>query len=229
MIDKSNTLNKDNMIQTKVSPDALAKLKWIENKYGFRTFQLLRMLADCIIRFMDDETNLSEDLTRIIRMFDDVKGWGRSICLASDDDEWVIDEAVYIIRAKGKSGLRMVKVSRPQWHDTDDGKKFDGTSTYNVQHIVERVIEVANPSLYKHLRQIAVEDFGTESIMDTLHMLVGMHKENPDEKELRQQFEDNDWEHGAKVHDPQRIKRHHAKSMDYYEKQQTLFDKEEEQ
>lgn len=216
--------NKENKIQTKVSSEALAKLKGIEEKFGISTFKLLQMLCDCIIRFMDDETNLSEDLTRIIRMFDDVKGWGQSVCLASDNDEFVIDEAIYILRAKDKSGFRMVKVARPQWIKTDEGKKYEGSETYNVQKIVERIIEVANPSLYKHLRLIAIEDFGTESIMDTLHTLVSLHKENPDEKELRQQFEDNDWENGAKVHDPLRTKRRHALSRDYYEKQGRLFD-----
>lgn len=216
--------NKDNMIQTKVSDVAWAKLQGIEEKFGVSTFKLLQMLCDCIIRFMDDETNLSEDLTRIIRMFDDVKGWGRAACLANEDDKWVIDEAVYIMRAKGKSGLRMCKVSRQKWINTEEGRKFEGAVTYNVQKIVERIIEVANPSLYRHLRDVAIEDFGTESIIDTLHKLVSLHKENPDEKELRQQFEDNDWERGAKVHDTLRTKRRHALSRDYYEKQGRLFD-----
>ena len=220
----NKTENKTMQLQTKVSPEVYARLEAIGDKYGFSIFQLLRMLLDCIIRFMDDQHNLSEDLQRVIRMFDDMKSWGKSICLADNDQELVIDGVIYIMRAKGNAGYRVAMVERPKWKDTEEGRKYEGTETYNVQLILERVVEIINPNLYKHLRQLAVDEFHTESVYDTISTIVNLYQPNQSEDEFRKEFEDNDWHKGAKMHDDKRIQRRHSHSMDYFEGQQRLFD-----
>ena len=221
---KDKTENKICKLQTKVSPEAYARLESIGDKYGFSIFQLLRMLLDCIIRFMDDQHNLSEDLQKVIRMFDDMKAWGRSICLADDDQELVIDGAIYILRAKDNAGSRLVMIERPTWKDTEEGRKYEGMTTYNVQTILERVVEIINPNLYRHLRQLAVNEFHTESVYDTISTIINLYQPDTKEDEFRKEFEDNDWHKGAKMHDEVRTKRRHSHSMDYFEGQQRLFD-----
>ena len=52
---------------------------------------------------------------------------------------------------------------------------------------------------------------------------MNLYKENPDEKELRLMFEDNDWEKGAKMHDRQQYKRTYTPSE---ATQQKLFEVE---
>ena len=224
-MDENTTDSKIIMLQTKVSPEVYARLESICKKYGFTIFLLLRMLAECIIRFMDDEHNLSEDLTRIMRMFEGLPGWRKSICLTDTEQEIGIVEAFYVLRAKGQEGFRLVHVERPMM----DGDESGWTASYNIQFMLDRFIEVINPSLYRHLRQLSA-DLGTESMFDTIHTIANLYKENPDETELRLQFENNDWHQGAKMHDQTKYQRHHTHGMDYIEKQQPkLFDDHEQQ
>ena len=221
---KDKNENKFVKLQTKVSPEAAAIIESICDQYGFSIFIMLRMFCDCIIRFKDPGHNLSDTLQRAIRMIGDIKSWGRSICLAADDQELVIDGVIFIIRAKGNAGYRLAMVERPKWIDTEDGKKYEGATTYNVQTILERVVELVNPELYKHLRKLAVDEFQTESVYDTISTIVNLYQYNPNEDDFRKEFEDNDWHMGAKMHDDLRVKRRHSHSMDYFEGQQRLFD-----
>ena len=209
-------------LQTKVSAEVYAQLEAICKKYGYSIFILLRMLCECIVRFMDTNHNLSDDLTRIIRMFEDLPGWRTSICLADGIDKMEIVEAFYVMREPRTNGYRIVWVERPMMNGDAEG----WTSTYNISHILERFMEVINPSLYKHLRQLGV-DLGTESMFDTIHTIANLYKENPDETELRLQFENNDWEHGHKVYQDVQYQRRHSHTMDYIEQKETLFDQDD--
>ena len=157
-------------------------------------------------------------MQRIIRMFENMPGWKKSICLAAGIKEMEITEAIYIMREKGSTGNRLVLVERPILQDDAHGWQ----STYNIQRILERFIEVLNPSLYKHLRQLSV-DLGTDSMLDTIHTIANLYKENPDEKELRLQFESNDWHLGAQMHQDIRYKRGYKHSDEYIDRQQSIF------
>ena len=206
-------------LQTKVTPEVYARLEAIGKKYGFSIFLLLRMLSETIVRYMDDEHNLTEELTRIIRMFENIPGWKKSICLTDAGQKFGIVEAFYVLSSKGHNGFRLVHVERPMM----DGDETGWTATYNVQRILERFIEVVNPSLYKHLRQLAVE-LGTESMLDTIHTIANLYKENPDEEEFRRQFESNDWHKGAQAHSDIHYQRKNQHGMDYLEQKESLFD-----
>ena len=210
-------------LQTRVTPEVGAQLLAICNKYGFSVFHALRMLCETLVRFSDDRHNLTEQLIRVIRMFENIPGWSKSICLADDEQEFGIVEAIYILRAPGKDGYRLVWVERPMM----DGDAYGWSVDYNVQHILERFIEVMNPSLYRHLRMLAVQ-LGTESMLDTIQRIADEFMENPDEVELRLQFENNDWNKGARQYEDTKYKRPYSHGMDYIETQQpTLFDNEE--
>lgn len=207
-------------VQTKVTPEVYARLKAIETKFGFSTFEALRNLIDVLIRFGDDKHNLSDDLVRCIRMFENLPGWNKSICLGDGLGEMEIVEAFYVLRThKDPHGCRLVHVERPMMNGDANGWQ----ATYNIQQIMERFIEVINPSLYKHLRQLAVE-MGTDSMFDLVSRLASLYKDNPDETELRLQFEQNDYERGNRVYQDTQYKRHHSHSMEYIETQQSLFD-----
>lgn len=206
-------------LMTRVSPEVGAQLLAIKEKYGTSIFHILRMFADCLIRLSDDRHNLSPELMRIIRQFENIPGWRKSICLADDTQEFGIVEAIYIMRAPGKEGYRLCLVERPMM----DGDAEGWTSTYNVQRILERFFEVMNPSLYRHLRLLAVE-LGTDSMLDTIQRIADEFMENPDEVELRLQFEQNDWHQGAQVHNGTRYQRHNSHSMEYIDRQGSLFE-----
>ena len=211
--------NRTVMLQTKVSPETGKKLEAICQQHGYSIFLMLRMFAETLVRFMDDRHNLNEDLLRIIRLFEDIPGWKRSICLVDDKQDFGISEAFYVLKAKGKTGSRLVHVERPMMDEDADG----WTATYNAQQILERFVEVLSPSLYRQLRMLAVE-IGTDSLWDTVHTIVNQRSDNPDEAELRRQFENNDWERGAKMHDRKQYKRTYTRPIAGKIVANTLFD-----
>lgn len=219
-----NEQNNSVQLQTKVTPEIYAMLQTIGNKFGFTIYHSLRMLVEIMVRLGDDQHNLSENFMRAIRQFENIPGWANSICLADPDQEIGIVEAIYIMRAKGKEGHRLCLVERPMMDNDATGWSV----TYNVQRILERFIEVLNPSLYKHLRSLAVE-LGTTSMLDTIQRIADEFMENPDEIELRLQFEQNDWHQGARMHEDKQYKRGYSHTIDYMEKQQSLFDNQTEE
>ena len=212
-------LREDMHLMTRVSPEVGARMLAICNQYGFSVFHCLRMLAEVMVRMGDDRHNLTPELMRIIRQFENIPGWSKSICLADPEQEFGIVEAIYILRAPGKDGYRLCWVDRPMM----DGDAYGWSATYNVQRILERFIEVMNPSLYKHLRLLAV-DMGTTSMLDTIQRIADEQMENPDEIELRRQFEANDYERGNRVYQDTQYKRHNSHSMEYIDRQGNLFE-----
>ena len=204
---------------TRVTPEIGAQMLSICNQFGFSVFFCLQKLVEVMVRMKDDQHNLTPELMRIIRQFENIPGWSKSICLADDGQEFGIIEAIYVLRAKGKEGNRLVHVERPMMEGDDKWK-----ATYNVQQILERFIEVMNPSLYLHLRRLAV-NLGTESMLDTIQRIADEYMENPDEIELRMQFENNDWNNGAKMYEEHNRKRPYTPSEEHLQK--TLFDNED--
>ena len=201
---------------TRVTPEIGAQMLSICKQFGFSVFFCLQKMVEVMVRMKDDQHNLSPELMRVIRQFENIPGWSKSICLADGGQEFGIVEAIYILRAKGKEGSRLVHVERPMMEGDDKWK-----ATYNVQQTLERFIEVMNPSLYKHLRLLAVQ-LGTDSMLDTIQRIADEFTENPDEVELRLQFESNDWHKSAKMSDMTRYKRPYTPSEEHLQK--TLFD-----
>jgi len=220
-LERKKELRESMHMMTRVSPEVGAQVLSICEKFGFSVFHALRMLLEVMVRMSDDQHNLTPELMRIIRQFENIPGWSKSICIADPEQEFGIVEAFYVVRAKGKDGCRLVWVERP----TLDGDAYGWSATYNVQYMLERFIEVINPSLYRHLRLLAVE-LGTESMLDTIQRIADEFMENPDEVELRLQFEQNDWHKGAQMTDRTRYKRPYNTSEEHLQK--TLFDDQDE-
>ena len=206
-------------LSTRVKPEIGAQMLSICNQFGFSVFFCLQKLVEVMVRMKDDQHNLTPELMRIIRQFENIPGWSKSICLADGSQEFGIVEAIYILRAPGREGSRLVHVERPMMEGDD---KWE--ATYNVQEILERFIKEMNPSLYRHLHLLA-KDLGTESMLDTIQRIADEYMENPDEIELRMQFENNDWHKGAKMYEEHNRKRPYTPSEEHLQK--TLFDNED--
>jgi hypothetical protein len=132
-----------------------------------------------------------------------------------------ITEAFYVLKQPKKRGSRIVHVSMPLLKNDEEG----WTENFNIQQQLERFMELTNESLYKHLRCLST-DLGTVSLLDTIHTIANLYRENPDEGELRLQFESNDWVKGAQAHRDTAFKRRNSHSMAYIDKKDmgSLFD-----
>ena len=209
------------IISARVSIEFKARLESLCEQYGFSINILVKLLAETFLRNADKEHNISEDLMKVIRLFENIPGWKKSVCLSDGIDGMEITEAFYVRKQPKKRGSRIVHVSMPLLKNDEEG----WTENFNVQQQLERFMELTNESLYKHLRCLST-DLGTVSLLDTIHTIANLYRENPDEGELRLQFESNDWVKGAQAHRDTAFKRRNSHSMAYIEKKDmgSLFD-----
>ena len=146
-------------------------------------YQLIQMVCDTIIRYMDDRHNLSEEIERAMAVFEHMTGWADALNLADPTVQKEIAQAVYILQdadAK-KRGFRAVMVSKPWMRIWDE--------TTNVMDIFERIFNICMPELYMKLFRARII-LGCERVSEVINMLadaeVIMHLNG----ELRQEFED---------------------------------------
>ena len=209
------------IISARVSIEFKARLESLCEQYGFSINILVKLLAETFLRNADKEHNISENLMKAIRLFENIPGWKKSVCLSDGIDGMEITEAFYVLKQPKKTGSRVVHVTMPLLKNDEDG----WTENFNIQQQLERFMELTNESLYKHLRCLST-DLGTVSLLDTIHTIANLYRENPDEGELRLQFESNDWVKGAQAHRDTAFKRRNSHSMAYIEKKDmgSLFD-----
>ena len=170
-------------LATKVSRTAADKLARIAKKKGMTIYELIQMVCDTLIRYMDDRHNLSEDMERAMSIFEHMVGWADALNLADPTVNKEVAQAVYIFQdADGENkGFRATMVNKPffeQW-----------TQTENVMDIFERIFNICMPELYMKLFRARII-LGCERVSEVINMLadaeVIMHLNG----ELRQEFED---------------------------------------
>jgi hypothetical protein len=171
------------VLSTKVSRRAAEQLARIAKKKGLTIYELIQMVCDTLIRYMDDRHNLSEEMERAMSIFEHMVGWADALNLADPTVHKEVCQAVYIFQdADGqKKGFRAKMVNKP----------FCGlwTEESNVMHIFERIMNICMPDLYMKLFRARIL-LGCETVSEVINMLadaeVIMHLNG----ELRQEFED---------------------------------------
>lgn len=196
------------VVATKVSSRVKKRIAQICRKKGLTEYDLLQMMCDCIVRYMDDAHNLTPEMERVMSMFEHMNGWKNAFNLADPSAEPTIYEAVYVMGAKGRKGARCMKVTRPmlpgQW-----------MQDANVQHIFERMMEVLMPEHYMRMRQAALaHDFSNQ--FEFITWLVDRYVEDARLAEWRKEFEDCRAENGKEVRYGAKTKSVHHRSPDMY-------------
>ena len=133
------------VIPTKISRHAAEQLERIARKKGMSKYKLLQMVCDTLIRYCDDQYNLTEEMERAMSIFEHMVGWADAMNLADPTLNAEVAQAVYILQdADGESkGFRAKMVSKPffgLWEETS-----------NVMQIFERIFNVCLPELYMKL------------------------------------------------------------------------------
>lgn len=174
--------DKYKVINTKISPEAYAKIYRLAQKLGMKPYEMLQMCVDTLVRYMDDRHNLSPEMERMMLVFEDMVGWKQALNLAAPAPHATIAEATYYLTAEGKAGIRAVHVTEPffgNWHETE-----------NIQLILERTIENLAPELYRRLRAMCVS-YEAQSVLELLQHLVDAQTiMDLDHEEVRQSFQD---------------------------------------
>ncbi len=171
------------VVATKMRRDAAERLARIAKKKGLTIYELIQMVCDTIIRYMDDRHNLSEEMERAMSIFEHMVGWADALNLADPTVNKEVAQAVYIFQdadAK-KRGFRATMVSKP-WMGVWD-------QTENVMDIFERIFNICMPELYMKLFRARII-LGCERVSEVINMLADAEVIKHLNGELRQEFED---------------------------------------
>lgn len=171
-------------ISTKVSPFVKERIGRICRKKQMNEYEMLQMMCDCIVRYMDDRHNLTPELERMMSIFEHLEGWKNAFNLADHTAEPEICEAFYVLKAKGKKGFRVIHVERPWW----DGMK-EWKQTENIQTIFERFLNTLLPERYMKMRKLSIY-LGIESRIDLLDYMLDRCIEEEVNAQYREDFED---------------------------------------
>ena len=140
------------VVATKMSRTAAEKLARIAKAKGMSIYELIQMVCDTLIRYMDDRHNLSEEMERAMSIFEHMLGWADALNLADPTVHREVAQAVYILgdggdpaqpAKKRKTGFRAAMVSKPFCGCWDE--------TNNVMKIFERIFNICLPELYMKL------------------------------------------------------------------------------
>ena len=185
MNDEQSNQDKHVVVATKLSRPAAERLAKIAKYKGMTIYELIQMVCDTLIRYMDDRHNLSEEMERAMSIFEHMVGWADALNLADPTVQKEIVQAVYIFQdANGeKKGFRAVMVDKPfmgQW-----------TEDQNVMDIFERIFNICMPELYMKLFRARII-LDCERVSEVINLLadaqVIMHLND----EYRKDFEDAD-------------------------------------
>ena len=207
------------VMATKVSAEAREAFTKICAAKGMSPYELLQIVIDTLIRYMDDRHNLTPEMEQAMSIFEHLEGWKDAFNLADPTTQPEITEATYYLRDPEKKGVRGVHVETPFMGDWG--------MTYNIQEILEKTINLLMPERYKRLRLLAVDN-NCSSILQLVDQLIDEHSKDADVAAMRQGFEDaNRSDYGKKPAESPFKRKHYKTVNDYRLTNPQLFDMED--
>lgn len=152
---------KDNyvLLQTKVKRREAERLERIAKNRGTNIYGLLQLMCQFIVRTASGEYNLSDDINRLLTLFHLEPGWKDAYNSCDPTADTEIAQEVLILQQPGRRGFGAIMVNKPfmgQW-----------TETECVDDIIDRVIEVCAPGIWKRVHCL-MKQMESESIIDLL-------------------------------------------------------------
>ena len=207
------------VMATKVSAEAREAFTKICAAKGMSPYELLQIVIDTLIRYMDDRHNMTPEMEQAMSIFEHLEGWKDAFNLADPTTQPEITEATYYLRDPEKKGVRGVHVETPFMGDWG--------MTYNIQEILEKTINLLMPERYKRLRLLAVDN-NCSSILQLVDQLIDEHSKDADVAAMRQGFEDaNRSDYGKKPAESPFKRKHYKTVNDYRLTNPQLFDMED--
>ena len=171
------------VVATKIRKEAKDRLEALCNSRGMTKYDLLQMMCDTLIRYMDDSHNLTVEMEQAMRIFEHMIGWADALNLADPTIRKEIVQAVYIFQdADGKKhGLRASMVTKPfigLWGQTE-----------NVMTIFENMFNILMPDLFTKLTRAKII-LNCNTVTEVVNMLADAEVLAHLDDEYRQEFED---------------------------------------
>ena len=176
---------------------------------------LMKKFIQTFIESAKHDGPVSPEMKTFLNMLRIDPGWHKAFNFADSSDLIEVAQVVLILQQQGRHGFGLTMIDKPFMGEP--------TETRCVDDILERVMKVSMPGLYKRLDQIG-DKFCCTSIRETLtllceYMVDYLHKEE-DRQEMPGYGEYH--EHGKPVEYGKRTKRVHHKTPDSITHQQTI-------
>lgn len=204
------------VVGTKVRPEAFERLQALCAKQHMTLYELMQMVCDTLIRYMDDQHNLTPDMEQAMSIFEHLRGWKDSINLADYTIHPHVMEATYYLRDEKCKGVRAVHVERPWLENSSEWGQ-----TYNIQEIVENTICLLMPERYRRLRMMAIDN-DCNSILQLFDTIIDEYSNEEYVHEIRKGFEDAARSDFGKKPNDTPYKRKHHKSIESVANSQQL-------
>lgn len=132
-------------VSVKMSAQQVELLNAICNALGVNSYQIFQMFFYTLMRASSPIHELSPEIHKLMTLMETEASWANAFNIANPN-ELDVAQAVLILQQKDKKGFGAVMVDKPFFSEA--------RQTECVDDIVERVIQVTLPGIYKRLKKL---------------------------------------------------------------------------
>ena len=132
-------------VSVKMPAQQVELLNAICNALGVNSYQIFQMFFYTLMRASSPIHELSPEIHKLMTLMETEASWANAFNIANPN-ELDVAQAVLILQQKDKKGFGAVMVDKPFFSEA--------RQTECVDDIVERVIQVALPGIYKRLKKL---------------------------------------------------------------------------
>lgn len=154
--------NQYDVLGTKVHPAMGEVLNAVCDSLGVDIYHLLQWFAYTLIRAAAPMHNLDPRIQKLMAMMESDAGWQKAFNIAARD-KMNIAQCILILEQKHHKGFGAVMIDKP-WMG-------EARQTECVDDILETVVEVTMPGVYRRLREMGAS-MGCTNLMDVLLTLL---------------------------------------------------------
>ena len=132
-------------VSVKMSAQQVELLNAICNALGVNSYQIFQMFFYTLMRASSPIHELSPEIHKLMTLMETEASWANAFNIANPN-ELDVAQAVLILQQKDKKGFGAVMVDKPFFSEA--------RQTECVDDIVERIIQVTLPGIYKRLKKL---------------------------------------------------------------------------
>ena len=148
-------------------------------QHGTNGNDLVKMFIHAFIESATHDGPISPDMQHFLNLLKIEPGWHKAFNFADVTTQTEVAQVILILQQKGKHGFGLTMIDKPFMGEP--------TQTMCVDDILERIIKVSMPGLYKKLEHVGKRLY-CETIRETLTLLSEHMNDTLDKEEDRQEM-----------------------------------------
>jgi len=144
-------------VSVKLEPDKAELLNAICNALGVNTYQIFQMFFYTLCKASAPMHELSPEIRKIMTLMESDYSWTEAFNTANPD-HLEVAQCILILQQPGHKGYGAVLIDKP-WMgmipkrvEDLDPERYEPQMTENVDDIIERILDVTVPGIYKRFR-----------------------------------------------------------------------------